>query len=159
MISPSQTSLTFSVTLLKFAEEMEKIGVLHSDKAEDVSTSSSFRQFKIEHFHLDLSVDFDKKTISCTETLRLKCIQEQQSEVLLDIHPSLHFQDVSFCQGSDDSEWKKAEYLTRDFSSYGTTLVVKFPSPWKADEKFQLAIKYTATDGPGVRIPSGHFIH
>lgn len=131
---------------------MEIIGALHSDKAEDVATSSSFRQFKIEHFHLDLSVDFDKKSISGTETLRLKCLQDQQSEVLLDIHSSLHFQDVSFCQGSDDTQWKKTEYRTRDFTSYGTTLVVKFPSPWKADEKFQLAIKYTATDGPGVSL-------
>lgn len=139
---------------MNFAEGMENIGALHSDKAEDVATSSSFRQFKIEHFHLDLRVDFDKKSISGTETLRLKCIQDQQSEVLLDIHPSLRFQDVSFCRGTDDTEWKKAEYLSRDFTSYGTTLVVKFPSPWKADEKFQLAIKYTATDGPGVRILS-----
>ncbi|XP_041944665.1 aminopeptidase B isoform X2 [Alosa sapidissima] len=129
---------------------MDKISALHSDKADDVATSSSFRQFKIEHFHLDLSVDFDKKNISATETLRLRCIRDQQSEVLLDIHPSLSFQEVSYCQGYDDTEWKKVEFLTRDFTSYGTTLVVKFPAPWKADEKFRVAIKYAATDGPGM---------
>ncbi|XP_031423788.1 aminopeptidase B isoform X2 [Clupea harengus] len=129
---------------------MEKISALHSDKAEDVATSSSFRQFKIEHFDLDLTVDFDKKSISGTETLRLRCIRDQQSEVLLDIHPSLTFQEVSFSRGCGEPEWEKAEFLTRDFTKYGTTLVVKFPSPWKTDERFQLAIKYAATDGPGV---------
>ncbi|XP_062401157.1 aminopeptidase B isoform X2 [Sardina pilchardus] len=143
MVSPRVTSVNC-------AEEMEKISALHSDKAEDVATSSSFRQFKIEHFHLDLSVDFDKKSLSGTETLRLRCIQDQQSEVLLDIHPSLSFQEVSFCHGYDDTEWKKAEFLTRDFTSYGTTLVVKFPAPWKADDKFRVAIKYAASDGPGM---------
>ncbi|KAL2091180.1 hypothetical protein ACEWY4_013443 [Coilia grayii] len=129
---------------------MEKISALHSDKAEDVATSSSFRQFKIEHFHLDLSVDFDTKKISGTETLKLRCIQDLQSEVRLDIHPSLCFQEISFSQGWDDTDWKKAAFLTRDFTTYGTTLVVKFPSPWKTDERLQLAIKYTAADGPGV---------
>ncbi|XP_063072080.1 aminopeptidase B isoform X2 [Engraulis encrasicolus] len=129
---------------------MEKISALHSDKAEDVATSSSFRQFKIEHFHLDLNVDFDKKTISGTETLKLKCIEDEQSEVRLDIHPSLSFQGVTFSPGWDDTDWKKVEFLTRDFTRYGTTLVVKFPSPWKTDDRLQLAIKYTATDGPGM---------
>lgn len=128
-----------------------EISTLHSDKAEDVATSSSFRQFKIEHFHLDLCVDFDQRIISGTEILRLRCIQDHQNEVLLDIHPSLSFQKVSFCQDCDDTEWKKAEYFTRDFTTYGTTLVIKFPISWKTDEKLQLAIKYTATDGPGVR--------
>lgn len=129
---------------------MDKISVLHSDKAEDVATSSNFRQFKIEHFNLDLSVDFDKKCISCTETLRLRCIQNEQSEVLLDIHPSLSFQEVSFCKGHNDTSWVNAEYLTKAFTTYGSTLVVKFPAPWKTDECFQLTIKYIAADGPGV---------
>uniref|UniRef100_A0A4W5KHJ0 Arginyl aminopeptidase (aminopeptidase B) n=1 Tax=Hucho hucho TaxID=62062 RepID=A0A4W5KHJ0_9TELE len=69
---------------------MEKSLNLHSDLAEYVTTSSSFRQFKIKHFHLDLTVDFEKRTLRGTETLKLKCIQNSQSELLLDIRPSFN---------------------------------------------------------------------
>ncbi|CAB1353897.1 unnamed protein product [Coregonus sp. 'balchen'] len=129
---------------------MEKSLKLHSDLAEDVATSSSFRQFKIKHFHLDLSVDFEKRTLRGTETLQLKCIQDSQSELLLDIHPSLSMQEVSYCRSEDDSDSVKVEFLTRNFTSYGTTLVVKFPSPCKIEEQFRVVVKFVASDGPGI---------
>uniref|UniRef100_A0A6Q2YKQ3 Aminopeptidase B n=1 Tax=Esox lucius TaxID=8010 RepID=A0A6Q2YKQ3_ESOLU len=123
---------------------------LHSDLAEDVSTSSSFRQFKIKHFHLDLSLDFEQRTLRGTETLQLKCIQDSQTELLMDIHPSLSIQDVSFCGTEEDSGSVKVEFLTRNFTSYGTTLVVKCPSPCKIEEDIQVVIQFVASDGPGV---------
>ncbi|XP_055769624.1 aminopeptidase B isoform X3 [Salvelinus fontinalis] len=129
---------------------MEKSLKLHSDLAEDVATSSSFRQFKIKHFHLDLSVDFEKRTLRGTETLQLKCIQDSQSELLLDIHPSLSMQEVSYCRSEDDSDSVKVEFMTRNFTSYGTTLVVKFPAPCKIEEQFRVVVKFLASDGPGV---------
>ena len=129
---------------------MDNVLHLLSDTAEDVATSSSFRQFQVPHFHLDLDVDFQQKKIRGTETLRVKCIQDSQSELLLDIHSSLGVQEVSLSHGKDSSDWVKVEFLTRDFSSYGSTLVVKFPSPWKTEDEFRLLIKYVATDGPGV---------
>uniref|UniRef100_A0A672SVK4 Aminopeptidase B-like n=1 Tax=Sinocyclocheilus grahami TaxID=75366 RepID=A0A672SVK4_SINGR len=64
--------------------------------SEDVATSSSFRQFKIDHFHLDLKVDFEQKTISGTETIQLQCIQDGQSELQLDIHPTLSVHEITF---------------------------------------------------------------
>uniref|UniRef100_A0A8C1ZMY1 Aminopeptidase B n=1 Tax=Cyprinus carpio TaxID=7962 RepID=A0A8C1ZMY1_CYPCA len=118
------------------------------NKAEDVATSSSFRQFKIDHFHLDLKVDFERKTISGTETIQLQCAQDGQSELQLDIHPTLSVHEITFSHNSPD--WTTAEFLIRDFTNYGTTLVVKFPTPFNSDDKLQLAIKYTASDGPGV---------
>lgn len=123
---------------------------LHSDLVEDVATSSSFRQFKIQHFHLDLIVDFEKKALRGTETLELKCIQESQSELRLDIHPSLSLQEVSYGLSKDESDLVTAEFFTKSFTSYGTTLVVKFATPFKCEDEFRLVIKYSATDGPGV---------
>ncbi|XP_030632382.1 aminopeptidase B [Chanos chanos] len=123
---------------------------LHSDKARDVATSSSFRAFKIQHFHLDLTVDFEKKSLTGTETIKLQCIQESQRELKLDIHPRLSVQEISYRGSDDDSEWIQVEFHVRDFTSYGTTLVVVFPTAWNSEEKFQLAIKYSAFDGPGV---------
>ncbi|CAB1315172.1 unnamed protein product, partial [Coregonus sp. 'balchen'] len=109
----------------------------------------SFGQFKIKHFHLDLSVDFEKRTLRGTETLQLKCIQDSQSELLLDIHPSLSMQEVSYCRSEDDSDLVKVEFLTRNFTTYGTTLVVNVPSPCIIEE-FRLVVKYVASDGPGM---------
>ncbi|KAJ8395394.1 hypothetical protein AAFF_G00033790 [Aldrovandia affinis] len=123
---------------------------LFSDRAEDVATSSSFRQFQIRHFHLELSVDFEQRKLRGTVTLQVKCIQDSQSELLLDIHPSLGLQEISFSSGKDSSEWVNVKFLTRDFTSYGTTLVVKFTTLWKSEDEFRLAIKYEASDGPGM---------
>uniref|UniRef100_A0A3P8Z2K2 Aminopeptidase B n=1 Tax=Esox lucius TaxID=8010 RepID=A0A3P8Z2K2_ESOLU len=122
----------------------------HVIQWDDVSTSSSFRQFKIKHFHLDLSLDFEQRTLRGTETLQLKCIQDSQTELLMDIHPSLSIQDVSFCGTEEDSGSVKVEFLTRNFTSYGTTLVVKCPSPCKIEEDIQVVIQFVASDGPGV---------
>lgn len=135
---------------------MDKTLSLYSDRAEDVATSSSFRQFKIQHFHLDLTVDFEKKVISGTETIQLKCIQDGQSELLLDIHPTLTPQEISFSR--DAQNWSGAEILVREFTSYGTTLIVKFPKPFNSEDKFQVTIKYTASDGPGVSLQRA-FLH
>uniref|UniRef100_A0A3B4CFN0 Aminopeptidase B n=1 Tax=Pygocentrus nattereri TaxID=42514 RepID=A0A3B4CFN0_PYGNA len=131
-----------------YSVTMDKAFVLHSDKAEDVATSSSFRQFKIEHFHLALKVNFEKKCLSGAVTLRIQCIRDSQSELLLDIHPTLNLHDVSFSR--NDQQWTTVEFLTRDFTSYGTTLAVKFPFLWNSEDKFLLSVKYAAFDGPGV---------
>uniref|UniRef100_A0A8C2BGQ8 Aminopeptidase B n=1 Tax=Cyprinus carpio TaxID=7962 RepID=A0A8C2BGQ8_CYPCA len=128
---------------------MDKTFTLYSDKAEDVATSSSFRQFKIDHFHLDLKVDFEQKTISGTETIQLQCTQDGQSELQLDIHPTLSVHEITFSH-NNARDWTTTEFLIRDFTNYGTTLVVKFPKAFISDDKLQLVIKYTATDGPGV---------
>ncbi|XP_067244245.1 aminopeptidase B isoform X2 [Chanodichthys erythropterus] len=127
---------------------MDKTFTLYSDKAEDVATSSSFRQFKINHFHLDIKVDFEQKSISGTETIQLQCIQDSQSELQLDIHPTLSVHEITCSRSSRD--WTRTEFLIQDFTSYGTTLVVKFPTPFNSEDKLQLAVKYTASDGPGM---------
>ncbi|XP_048877697.1 aminopeptidase B isoform X2 [Brienomyrus brachyistius] len=130
--------------------EMDVPLALHSDNAEDVATSSSFRHFRIKHFNLDLSVDFDQRKLRSTETLELKCLQDSQSELCLDVHPSLELHEVAYNTDNNSAEWLKAEFFTKEFTSYGMTLVVKFPSPWKTEDEFRLSIKYVATDGPGM---------
>ncbi|XP_073732174.1 aminopeptidase B isoform X2 [Misgurnus anguillicaudatus] len=127
---------------------MDKTLALHSDNAEDVATSSSYRQFKIQHFHLDLQVDFEQKVISGTEKIQLKCTQDGQSELRLDIHPTLSPQEISFTR--DEQIWTTTEFLIQEFTSYGTTLIVKFSTPFNSEDKFQITIKYTASDGPGM---------
>lgn len=135
---------------------MNKTFVLHSDQAEDAATSSSFRQFKIEHFHLDINVDFEKKCISGSECLRMRCIKGLQTELRFDVHPTLVLRDVSFRQ--DGQEWTRLDFLTQDFTHFGSTLVVKFPAPWNLEDTFELIIQYAAYDGPGVRAPIMHLV-
>ncbi|KAJ8259610.1 hypothetical protein GJAV_G00171430 [Gymnothorax javanicus] len=129
---------------------MDACQSLVSDCAEDVATSSSFRHFQIRHFHLDLRVDFEQRKLLGTETLKLKCLRNSRSEILLDIHPSLVLHEVSLSRGKDGSEWAKVDFSTRDFTRYGSTLIVKFAWPFKSEDEFRLAINYEATDGPGV---------
>ncbi|XP_006628411.3 aminopeptidase B [Lepisosteus oculatus] len=129
--------------------EMEESLSLHSDRAEDVASDSSYRHFRIKHFHLDLEVDFEQRQLRGTETLQVRCLRDSQSELRLDVHPSLRLQEVSFL-GVGGTEWTAAQFETRGFTSYGTTLVLRFPNPWKSKDEFQVAIKYCATDGPGV---------
>uniref|UniRef100_A0AAY4EXQ0 Aminopeptidase B n=1 Tax=Denticeps clupeoides TaxID=299321 RepID=A0AAY4EXQ0_9TELE len=134
------------------ASAMDNARLLHSHGAEDVATSSSFRRFRIEHFHLELDVDFEARVLRCAETLRARCTEDAQSELRLDAHPSLRLQEVSFARadGDGDGDWRSAEFFSRDFAKYGNTLVVKFAAPWNADDEFRLRVKYTASDGPGV---------
>ncbi|KAG9260472.1 aminopeptidase B isoform X1 [Astyanax mexicanus] len=126
----------------------DKAAVLHADTAEDVATSSSFRRFRIEHFHLDLQVDFDQRSLSGTESLRVRCARGSAAELLLDSHPSLELHEVSFSR--DERDWTAAQFHSRDFTSYGSTLVVQFPTAWSSGDQFHLSIKYTAHQGPGV---------
>ncbi|MBN3307013.1 AMPB Aminopeptidase, partial [Amia calva] len=42
------------------------------------------------------------------------------------------------------------DFQTRDFTRYGSTLVLTFPVPWKSDDEFSVSIQYTASDGPGL---------
>ncbi|KAK1152282.1 aminopeptidase B-like [Acipenser oxyrinchus oxyrinchus] len=124
---------------------------LHSDNAEDVATSSSFRQFQLRHFHLELDVDFDKKNISGRERLDLKCMRDSPEELVLDIHPTLLVEAVSYSPGkAGNADSIKIQHETRSFTSYGTSLVLKFPVQWKRGDDFRVDIEYTATDGPGV---------
>lgn len=126
---------------------------LHSDNAEDVATSSSFRQFQLRHFHLELDVDFDKKNVSGRERLDLKCMRDSPEELVLDIHPTLLVEAVSYSPGkAGNADSIKIEHETRSFTSYGTSLVLKFPVQWKRGDEFRVDIEYTATDGPGVRV-------
>ncbi|XP_072522300.1 aminopeptidase B isoform X1 [Salminus brasiliensis] len=127
---------------------MESSPALRSDRAEDVATASSFRRFRIEHLHLELKVDFEERCLSGTESLRVQCVQGSPSELHLDVHPTLDLHHVSFSR--DGQEWTTAEFLTRGFSSYGSTLVVKFPCFWESGDRFQLSIQYAAHEGPGV---------
>ncbi|XP_015461108.3 aminopeptidase B isoform X2 [Astyanax mexicanus] len=126
----------------------DKAAVLHADTAEDVATSSSFRRFRIEHFHLDLQVDFDQRSLSGTEFLRVRCARGSAAELLLDSHPSLELHEVSFSR--DERDWTAAQFHSRDFTSYGSTLVVQFPTAWSSGDQFHLSIKYTAHQGPGI---------
>ncbi|MGH0182349.1 UNVERIFIED_CONTAM: hypothetical protein FKN15_009300 [Acipenser sinensis] len=124
---------------------------LHSDNAEDVATSSSFRQFQLRHFHLELDVDFDKKNVSGRERLDLRCIRDSPEELVLDIHPTLLVEAVSYSPGkAGNADSIKIQHETRSFTSYGTSLVLKFPVQWKRGDEFRVDIEYTATDGPGV---------
>ncbi|XP_029428205.1 aminopeptidase B [Rhinatrema bivittatum] len=123
---------------------------LHSERVVDVASASSYRHFRLTHFHLELEVDFERQRLRGTETLELCCLQEA-SRLTLDVHPSLSFQSIGYrAGGGAGSKLAQVPYETQPFASYGSALVLSFPEPWKVGTEFQVQIEYEAGEGPGV---------
>ncbi|XP_030076849.1 aminopeptidase B [Microcaecilia unicolor] len=129
------------------SEELSRLR-LHSELAIDVASASSYRQFKLTHFHLELEVDFEQRRLRGTETLELRCLQEA-ARLVLDVHPSLCFQGISYRAG-EGSELVHVPYETQPFAHYGSALVLSFPEPWKVGTDFQVQIEFETGEGPGV---------
>ncbi|XP_004685559.1 PREDICTED: aminopeptidase B [Condylura cristata] len=134
---------------------------LHSARAVDVATASSFRDFAMSHIHLDLRIQFGppgpgpgSRGLSGQAVLELRCLQpEGASELRLDSHPCLEVTEAAWRRKLPGVEKPPAEpvpFRTEPFSRYGQALCLSFPQPCSAGERFQLLLTYRVGEGPGV---------
>lgn len=114
---------------------------------EDVATASSYREFRLEHFHLELQVDMEAKKLSGSERLELRVLTET-SELRLDSYPSLQVQrvwlEVPAGQG------KELPWENKPFTSYGSVLVIRAPEAFTAGAHIVVRVEYEVGDNPGV---------
>lgn len=122
---------------------------LHSDLATDVASASSFRAFNPRHLSLSLEVDFGQRELRGSAKWELRCLQDGESILNLDVHPSLRVGTVRIL-GPSGRESRVLKHIVRPFTRYGEQLEVSLAEPCRGGEDLQLEIEYTAGQGPGV---------
>ncbi|XP_066235666.1 aminopeptidase B [Saccopteryx leptura] len=123
---------------------------LHSARAEDVASASSFRDFEMLHLHLDLRAEFANRTLSGTAALELRClVPTGAAELRLDSHPSLEVTAAALRREPSGPE-EPVSLHTRPFTRYGCALCLSFPQPRPAGERFQVLLTYRVGAGPAV---------
>ncbi|XP_018422506.1 PREDICTED: aminopeptidase B [Nanorana parkeri] len=114
---------------------------------EDAATASSYRDFKVEHFHLELDVDTQARKLSGSEKLELRVLRESK-ELRLDTYSSLNILGV--WEEPSAGERKKLPWDNQPFTSYGTVTVISLPEPVPAGTQLHITIEYEVGDNPGV---------
>lgn len=131
---------------------------LHSARAVDVASASSFRDFEMLHVHLDLRADFGSRTLSGTAALDLRCLAPAgAAELRLDSHPSLEVTAAALRRGppgpgEPPGPEEPVRFHTRPFARYGCALCLPFPEPRPAGERFQVLLTYRVGTGPAVSV-------
>lgn len=129
---------------------------LHSARAVDVASASSFQNFEMLHVHLDLRADFGSRTLSGTAALDLRCLAPAgAAELRLDSHPSLEVTAVALRRGppgpgEPPGPEEPVRFHTQPFARYGCALCLCFPEPRPAGERFQVLLTYRVGAGPAV---------
>uniref|UniRef100_G1PRK3 Aminopeptidase N-like N-terminal domain-containing protein n=1 Tax=Myotis lucifugus TaxID=59463 RepID=G1PRK3_MYOLU len=129
---------------------------LHSARAEDVASASSFRDFEVLHLHLDLRAEFASRTLSGSAVLDLRCLVPAGAAELRDSHPSLEVTAAALRRGppgpgASPGPEEPVGFHTRPFARYGCALCLRLPQPLPAGERFQVLLTYRVGDaGPGV---------
>lgn len=130
---------------------------LHSARAEDVASASSFRDFEALHLHLDLRAEFASRTLSGSAVLDLRCLAPAgAAELRLDSHPSLEVTAAALRRGppgpgEPPGPEEPVGFRTRPFARYGCALCLSLPQPLPAGERFQVLLTYRVGDaGPAV---------
>ncbi|XP_067661963.1 aminopeptidase B-like [Haliotis asinina] len=119
--------------------------VLHSDSAVDVATVSNYRQVVVINYHLDFNVDFTEKQIKGTSLITFKTLATRLVEVRLDTHETLTVHSAHL-EGVDQA----LIIRKKDFTDYGTALLIDLPTEKNAGEEFKIRLSFTSTGGPGV---------
>ncbi|XP_072336463.1 aminopeptidase B isoform X2 [Scyliorhinus torazame] len=118
----------------------------------DTATSSSYRHFRVRHFHLELRVDFDRRQLEGREVLELSCVRPGggggERELRLDTHSSLSVQSVTARSAGGDAQ--SLPFEIQPFTNYGATLVLTLAGPCRHGDQLEVTIHYKANDGPGV---------
>ncbi|XP_038676552.1 aminopeptidase B isoform X1 [Scyliorhinus canicula] len=121
----------------------------------DTATSSSYRHFRVRHFHLELRVNFDRRQLEGREVLELSCVRPDgggcgggERELRLDTHSSLCVQSVTARSAGGDAQ--SLPFEIQPFTNYGATLVLTLAGPCRHGDQLEVTIHYKATDGPGV---------
>ncbi|XP_072428514.1 aminopeptidase RNPEPL1 isoform X1 [Chiloscyllium punctatum] len=117
----------------------------------DIASASNFQRFQIQHFHLELDINFPSREIRAVEVLDLVCLQPDTRSLVLDSHQSLHIRSVSAkCRcSSGENSWPLSHRLD-PFTEYGASLVINLPAAIKPLSNFQIIIRYTTADGPAI---------
>ncbi|XP_060690709.1 aminopeptidase RNPEPL1 isoform X2 [Hemiscyllium ocellatum] len=117
----------------------------------DIASASNFQHFQIQHFHLELDINFPSREIQAVEVLDLVCLQPDTQSLVLDSHQSLHIRSVNAkCRcNSGENSWPLSHRLD-PFTEYGSSLVINLPAAIKPLSNFQIIIRYTTADGPAI---------
>ncbi|XP_069612573.1 aminopeptidase B [Ranitomeya imitator] len=113
----------------------------------DVATASSYREFQLEHFHLDLQVDMEAKKLRGCERLELRVLTEA-TELRLDSFPSLQVLRVWLEAAA--GQRKELTWEEKPFTSYGSALVIRLPEAGSAGAHLVVGVEYEVGDNPGV---------
>lgn len=119
----------------------------------DVASASNFRCFQLQHFHLDLRLNFAVKEMSGWLVLDLIPVQTGVHTLVLDSHPSLLIHSID-CKvpGVGQEEPVSLTYRVDPFTDYGSSLNISLPTAAvKPGRLIQITVRYTTTDGPAVR--------
>eukprot|EP00061_Rhincodon_typus_P006519 g27235.t1 len=115
----------------------------------DIASASNFQHFQIQHFHLELDINFPSREIQAVEVLDLVCLHPDTQSLVLDSHQSLLIRSVNAkCRcNSGENSWPLSHRLD-PFTDYGSSLVITLPAAIKPLSNFQIIIRYTTADGP-----------
>uniref|UniRef100_A0A665U6I1 Peptidase M1 leukotriene A4 hydrolase/aminopeptidase C-terminal domain-containing protein n=1 Tax=Echeneis naucrates TaxID=173247 RepID=A0A665U6I1_ECHNA len=118
----------------------------------DVASASNFSCFQLQHFHLDLRLNFAVKEMSGWLVLDLIPIQMGNHILVLDSHPSLLIHSID-CKvpRSGQEEPVSLTYRIDPFTDYGSSLNISLPAAAvKPGRLIEITIRYTTTDGPAI---------
>lgn len=106
----------------------------------DIFSFANTDEFRTEHLHLDLAVDFDNRVLRGSATLRIRRIAAVASSIVLDTR-DLSIAGTDFL--SDTGEAIEAEHRFGDADDVlGTPLVVSVPARLRNDEELTLRVDY-----------------
>ncbi|XP_072016184.1 LOW QUALITY PROTEIN: aminopeptidase B-like [Amphiura filiformis] len=117
-----------------------RIETLHSDSVDDVATASNYKYVRVTHYHLDFQISFERKEIKGNARLLMKCLKSC-NHVTLDTHHTMFIHEVIYKNQS-------VEFEVAPYTAYGSALHI--PLSCSAGDEFELAISYTAGNGPGI---------
>uniref|UniRef100_A0A7N6BTU9 Peptidase M1 leukotriene A4 hydrolase/aminopeptidase C-terminal domain-containing protein n=1 Tax=Anabas testudineus TaxID=64144 RepID=A0A7N6BTU9_ANATE len=117
----------------------------------DVASASNFRCFQLQHFHLDLRLNFAVKEMSGWLVLDLVPVQSGVHTLVLDSHPSLLIQSIDCKVPGGQEEPASLTYRVDPFTDYGSSLNISLPTAAvKPGRLIQITVRYTTTDGPAI---------
>eukprot|EP00118_Oscarella_pearsei_P025384 m.308098 g.308098 ORF g.308098 m.308098 type:complete len:624 (+) comp43375_c0_seq1:87-1958(+) len=112
-----------------------------ADTKKDPSSVANGNCFAPVHFHLDFSVDFEKKRITGTEELTIKKVcQGEVQEVILDYYAL----EVKHIQSEGGTQ---LQFTVKDFTKYGSALHIQLTDELQRQDEFKLAIAFEAGSG------------
>nr|DBA33772.1 TPA: hypothetical protein GDO54_001410 [Pyxicephalus adspersus] len=114
---------------------------------EDAATASSYRDFQVEHFHLELQVDTQARKLSGSEKLDLRVLRDSK-ELRLDSYESLTINRVWEELGA--GERRELPWQHQPFTSYGTVTAITMPELVPAGTELHITIEYEVGNNPGV---------
>lgn len=124
----------------------------------DVASASNFSCFQLQHFHLDMRLNFAMKEMSGWLVLDLVPVQLGIQTLILDAHPSLLIHSID-CKApaAGHEEPISLTYRVDPFTDYGSSLNISLPTAVvKVGRLVQITVRYTTTDGPAVSRPDRH---